>query len=350
MENINKILVIRFRRVGDAVLSAALCSTLKKSFPKATIDYVLNEGIAPLFYNHPDIDNIITFNDKEMSTWRNYIKKVKKVMDQGRYDIIVDTRSTVKTLWFSLFSLKTLYRIGRKKAYNRLIQNYTTENGDGGDMVSLTLKLLQPLQKKFPIILDRNFRVYVTEDEKKLFSEYLIEKGVDIHKPIITCAVATRIPHKMWDFKLMKDTLLHILSSYEDVQLIFNYAGKEEQKISEMLHKEMGNHPRIFSDINASTLRELSCMIDLSCFFFGNEGGPRHISQALNIPSFAIYPPGISKTKWLPNSSERYQGISSDDISTEQNTSKLSYKQQFDLITLEEVWKQLNPMLEKYAK
>ena len=66
MKQIDKILVIRFRRVGDAVLSSVLCSSLKQSFPQATIDYVLNEGIAPLFEKHPDIDHIIPFKESEM--------------------------------------------------------------------------------------------------------------------------------------------------------------------------------------------------------------------------------------------------------------------------------------------
>ncbi|NDV81492.1 glycosyltransferase family 9 protein [Bacteroides sp. 51] len=350
-DEVKRILVIRFRRVGDAVLSTALCSTLKNSFPQASIDYVLNEGIAPLFQYHPDIDNIITFNEKEMSNLWNYTRKIRNIMHQGKYNMIVDTRSTVKTLWFSLFSLKTPYRVGRKKAYNKLVQNYTTKNGDGSDMVCLTLKLLQPLEKKFQIKYNRNFKVYVTEDEKTLFSEYLVSKGVNIQKPIITCAVATRIPHKMWDFQLMKDTLLQILNQYKDVQLIFNYAGKEEKDISEQLHKEMNNHLRVFSNIDAKSLRELACMIKLSSFFFGNEGGPRHISQALEVPSFAIYPPGISKKTWLPNNSDHYQGIALEDISPEQAISKkLSYKQKMDLITLDKVWSGLSPMLEKHIE
>src|SRR5690606_16832403 len=61
-DQIKHILVIRFRRVGDAILTSALCSSLRKTFPNAQIDYVVNEGIDSLFRNHPDIDRLITFN------------------------------------------------------------------------------------------------------------------------------------------------------------------------------------------------------------------------------------------------------------------------------------------------
>ena len=116
--SVRKVLVIRFRRIGDAVLSVVICSSLRKSFPEAEIRYVLNDHIAPLFENHPDIDKIITFSDEENNHFFEYLRKVRQLMKTERYDVIIDTRATIKTLWFSAFSLRTKYRIGTSKFYN----------------------------------------------------------------------------------------------------------------------------------------------------------------------------------------------------------------------------------------
>lgn len=43
MKPIKRILIIRFRQIGDSILAVALCSTLKKSFPDAEIHFVLNK-------------------------------------------------------------------------------------------------------------------------------------------------------------------------------------------------------------------------------------------------------------------------------------------------------------------
>ena len=115
---INKILVIRFRRVGDSVLSIAICTSLRKSFPDAQIDYVVNENIASLYEGHPDVDNVIIFNKKENKNFWKYLSKIYKLVSTTKYDVIIDTRSTVMTLFFSLFSFHTRYRIGSKKKYN----------------------------------------------------------------------------------------------------------------------------------------------------------------------------------------------------------------------------------------
>ena len=110
MKPIKRILIIRFRQIGDSILAIALCSTLKKSFPDAEIHFVLNKNIAPLYEGHPDIDKVITFDKNENKPFTAYIKKVWQVMHQNKYDIIIDMRSTIRTLFFSLFYIMLLFR------------------------------------------------------------------------------------------------------------------------------------------------------------------------------------------------------------------------------------------------
>lgn len=348
MKSVRRIIVLRFRRVGDAVLSTVICSSLRRTFPDATIDYVLNAEIAPLFENHPDIDRIIGFTKEEMAHWNIYIKKVRSIMSSGKYDLIVDTRTTVKTLWFSLFSLHTPYRIGWKKSYNLFLHNCRSAQPSRGDMVNRLLLLLHPLEKYFKVFYEPDFALYVTPEEQVNFRANMENAGVDFSKPIITCAVATRIPGKVWDGEKMRQILERIIEHY-DAQLIFNFAGKAEEDVAIQLHRRMNNHRRVFTNVRAENLRELAALISLSGFFFGNEGGPRHISQALRIPSFAVYPPSISKSDWLPGADERYQGIEPADISEEKaKNPNLSFSSKFDLLTVDKVWEKLSPMLTKY--
>ena len=349
MKEINKIIVLRFRRIGDAVISTVLCSSLKKSFPKAEIHYVLNENIAPLFENHPDIDKIIRFSNEDMKSLLAYTAKVKRIMKEGEYTVIVDTRSTINTLWFSFFSMKTPYRIGEKKAYNLILHNYRTCVDGVTDEVTKTLMLLKPLESLFNIQYVRTFKLYVTDMERENLRIKLTVGGIDFSRPVIICAVATRLKHKIWNPDKMKSVLWKIIKKY-NAQLIFNFGGDDEKNIARMFHREMEYHPDIFTNIEVNTLRELAAMFTLSDFFFGNEGGPRHIAQALNIPGFAIYPPETPKTEWLPNASERFQGIEPADVSLQASKKDLSFSEKFDLITIDVVWERLDPMLEKFLE
>jgi len=340
---INKILVIRFRRIGDAVLTSAICSSLKKSYPSAEIHYILNDTIAPLFENHPDIDKIITFSNTENKNIWKYIRKAWQIMHSNHYELIVDCRSTVKTLIFSLFSMSSPYKLGIHKKYN-FISNYKIYTTDYESNVEIMLALLNPIEKELNLQLTKIFTLKITEKEQTDFKNYMMTEGIDFSKPIVVCTIAARIAHKIWNIDYMAEVLLLITKKY-DTQLIFNYVG-DEYTVAQLVKEKMGNPSQVFLNIEAKSLRELGALLKNSDFLFGNEGGPRHISQALDIPSYAIYPPGISKKEWLPNPSERFQGIEPSDILSESELENLSYTDAFNSITPDIICKNLFLMLD----
>lgn len=349
---IKKILVIRFRRIGDSVISSTLCSSLKRSFPEAEVHYILNEHIAPLFYHHPDIDKIIPFSTYEMENTFRYIKKVRKTVKEEKYDMIIDTRSTIKTSMFSIFSFRTKYRIGRLKSYNYFIHNYRIDNSYKGDKdnAKLTLSLLTPLEKIFNIKIEPEFKLYYTQKEASDYRAYMQSKGIDFSKPIIVCAVAVRLEYKAWPKDKMRDLLQKVIDKY-DVQLIFNFGDNKEKETALEIRKQLNYDKHIFIDIEANNLRELIALLANSSFFFGNEGGVRHISQALGIPSLAIFPPSVPLNNWLPNRSEKYQGIELADINPQAAyDKKLSFEEKMALIDLYYVWKKLDTMLQDNLK
>jgi len=346
-KTINKILVIRFRRIGDAVLSSAICSSLKKSFPNAEIHYVLNENIAPLFENHPDIDKLITFSNDENNNIVKYLAKVWRIVHSNRYDMIVDCRSTIKTLFFSLFSMNTPYKLGISKKYN-LISNYTINVNEYESNVDRMLALLKPVEKKLQLQLTKDFVLGITQEEQDKFRSYMIQEGINFSKPIIVCTIAARIPRKIWNIDYMAEVLLRVIEKY-DSQLIFNFVG-DEYFVAQSVKEKMGNPSQVFLNVEAKSLRELGSLLKNSDFFFGNEGGPRHISQALEIPSLAIYPPGVAKKEWLPNASDKYQGIEPADILSDAELLKLDYAVAFDTMTPDIVCERLFKMLDIYLK
>lgn len=348
MEQIKKILIIRFKQIGDSILTTALCSTLKKNFPTAEIHYILNKNIAPLYEGHPDINKIITFDKKEINSFHTYIKKVWEIMHQNKYDVIIDIRSTFKTSFFSLFSLNTPFRIGQAKGYIKLIFKYRIQSYSKNptiDVVRHDLQFISPLEKIKPIKYTNEFKIYITEKEKERFRDYMKKEGINFNHPVLLIGVTTKLAHKKWNTVYMTDTLRKILEEHKDIQMIFNYTPGHEEEDAKKIHKELGCPERVKIKIQASSLRQLAALCANCSLYFGNEGGVRHIAQAVGIPSFAIYSPSASKTKWLPINSIPAKGISSDDILTQEEQSNMSYDQRFSLITPQKVYEQLSPML-----
>ena len=68
-----------------------------------------------------------------------------------------------------------------------------------------------------------------------------------------------------------------------------------------------------------------------------NEGGGRHIVQAMGRPSLVVCSPMASKKTWLPENDEVLtRGIAATDINPQAGS--LSYQEQYGLISVERVW------------
>lgn len=345
---VKNILVIRFRRVGDSVLSMALCHSLKQTFPDANVDFVINKGIHTLYENHPDIDNLITFDNEENHKPLKYLGKVWRTMHAKHYDVIIDMRGTIKTLWFSLFSLSTPFRIGARKKYGKLILNHQVDNHNNLlNRVQQNNIFLEPLRKIADIKPSEDFRLYVTDEHKVRFRSYMESKGIDFNRTVIIVTPTARQQYKVWPKEYMEEVLRRVIKEY-DAQIIFNFSGDVERESAVECHKDLGCDPHIFTCIEANSLPDLCAMTANCNFFFGNEGGPRHIAQALDIPTYAIFPPGIRKSLWQPNEGLRYGGISTDDFmpTEEQLARKMTYEERMRLIDIESVWKGLKHALD----
>ena len=343
-----RILVVRFKQIGDSVLASPICNSLKKTFPDSEIDYVVYEHIAPLFEKHPAIDNVIPISKSEQKNPFKYFMKVWKVT-RKKYDIVIDIMSTPKSEFFTFFSPKAKYRIGRKKPKRGFTYTHKISEYDGAkDKVDKFLRMLKPLENEgVNVKFDSSYKIHIKNDEKKLLRRRMLDGGVDFSKPVFAFAINSRQPYKIWKREYMIDVIKYCIEKY-DAQIIFYYSPAEEVYAKET-HELMKWDKNIFSNIKTKSIRELAMLLSNCDMFIGNEGGPRHIAQGLDIPSFAIFSPSASKKEWLANATDRYQGVEARDLGNEKYN-ELSYEEKFDLITPRIVIERVDEMVEKYVE
>ncbi len=348
-----KILVIRFKRIGDAILASPVCNSLKKTFPNSSIDYVLYEPSAPLFTNHPYIDNVICISKKEQENPFLYLKRVWKIT-RNKYDIIIDIMSTPKSEVFTLFSLGTPYRIGRvsknkKRGYTYNYKQYEPQNTK--NKVDKFLKqLLSPLEKDFKLSYAPELILSVSEEEKKEMKQKMERIGLSLEKPIIPFAVLSRVAGKTYPIENMKKIIQYCLDHYE-AQFVFFYSSDQKAQIKE-IEKDLNFPKNIFTNLETRDMRELMAFFANSTCYIGNEGGPRHLAQALGLPCFALFNPSAEKKEWLPWPSDTNVGIEPKDtlsfhqISQEKYNS-LTKEEAFALMTVPFIIEKLDIFLSK---
>lgn len=345
------ILVIRFRQLGDAVLATPLLNSLRLTYPDARIDFVLNDRIAPLFEHHPALSNIIPFTEKERHNLPTYLRKVWRCVRRTRYDVIIDMRSTVNTMPFVLFSPSTSFRIGIDKPYSRPFLTHRVDGcRDDESMIDHNLRLLQPLATATNLQIDRRLSLHVSEQEKTDFRHYMQRHGIEFARPVMLAGVTAKLEEKTWKKERMTEVLRRLLETYPHLQIVFNYAPNEEERKARAIYDQLGHPENVFFDIQARGVRALAAMAANVTFYFGNEGGTRHIVQAVRRPSLVICSPSASKTTWLPTDDQvPTKGIAASDVVRPEQLLRMDDAQRYEAITTDLVWDELLSFCQQLA-
>lgn len=310
-----KILVIRFMAIGDVVLSSVLCNSLKKTFPKAQVDFLMHEVSASLFENHPYIDNVIALTKAERKNPFKYWRKIRQLTAEG-YDLVVDAQSTNKSEFISMFARKRAICIGRvKKGRGRFYTNTVDAKLGGGNKVQERLRLLEPLTAMgFDVQHDEDFLINTPIALKNEMQVSMQSAGVSFERPIFLMSITAKERTKRWSMERMQAWAQYCIDAYH-AQIVLFWGDAEEKSEVDTFYDNMGQHPDIYAHINSDSLPKLSALMSHCDLFLGNEGGPRHIAQATGLPSAVIFSPQSKKAEWLASNSPMHQGVEWDDVS-----------------------------------
>lgn len=309
-----KILVVRFMAIGDVVLSSVLCNSLKKTFPKAQVDFLVHEASSYLFEKHPYIDNVISLSTEERKNPFKYWRKIRQVTAEG-YDLVIDAQSTNKSEFISLFARKRAICIGRvKKGRGFFYTNKVDAKTVVGNKVKERLRLLDPLVSMgFDVKRDERFVINTPMALKNELRAGMEASGIDFNRPVFLMSVTAKELDKRWSFEKMQGWAQYAIDAYK-AQIVLFWGSKEEKDDVETFYDGMGQHPDIHPYINTDSLPKLAAVMSHCDLFFGNEGGPRHIAQACGLPSASVFSPSAKKREWLVSDSELHQAIEWDDV------------------------------------
>ncbi len=319
-----KFLVIQTRDIGDVMLSTALCNTLKLNHPDAHVDMLTMNYCTGVVEGNPNIDEIIVLERSQRGKI-GYIWKLLRRIRARRYDVIINAQGQVTGLLICLFSLSSR-RIGFDKSYWRIAHSDNAppmdpaEHSGEGITMDDRMRLLAPLDLKQ---LDRRYRIWLSDAEQERGRELLRRGGIDPERPIVALGVNSRDDFKQWSLEYFAHIAQWLIESY-GVQ-IYVFYGPGEEAYSKGLKALIGETYRgqVFDAVNTGSIRELAMVFAACDLYVGNDTGPRHIAQALDLPALAIVSPASNKYRWIPWNSPRFRAV---DVGDAEGMSKQAWE------------------------
>ena len=97
-----KILIIQNKRIGDVLISSVIANNYKAKYPDSEIHLMAYDFTHGVIQNNPNIDKIISINEKELKKFGNLVKMIVQVRRE-KYDIIFDPYSKLQSRVFFKF-------------------------------------------------------------------------------------------------------------------------------------------------------------------------------------------------------------------------------------------------------
>ncbi|MDA9981364.1 glycosyltransferase family 9 protein [Gammaproteobacteria bacterium] len=304
-----KILVIRLKQIGDALISLPVCKSLKHAIPDAQIDYLVYEHIGPLFHHHPAIDNVLTITPEERDSPRKYFRKMQAIR-QSRYDLVIDLLTVPVTVLMTRYSGARLQLGFDKGKWRSKLYKIPVPHPKSGGSLDAKLSILEGLP--FDVERLRGFEVILTDNEIMEMRKRMDDSGLVPHKPILLFSPVSRLSTKNWPEDYFVEIVNYCLENY-DVQGVMIW-GPGEKSAVDSLARGIKKPDRIATGIETHNLRELAALSRQCTLFIGNDSGPRHVAEATGTPTFTIFSPPISKYAWLPHRGQRHRGVDMCDV------------------------------------
>jgi ADP-heptose:LPS heptosyltransferase len=100
-EGVSKILIMRYDRIGDMVVTTPLFNALRIGFPKAEMIVLASASNASVIANNPDVDKIIIF---PIGLWERF--KVLIALRRLNISLVVDIHHDM--IWHAIYAIRIL--------------------------------------------------------------------------------------------------------------------------------------------------------------------------------------------------------------------------------------------------
>lgn len=311
-KDFQKILLIKLSALGDVVHTIPVLNKLRRRYPGAQLDWLMNPAIAELLRRHPAITDIVEFAREEWSApWRlapyvSYAKLASRLRE-SRYDLVVDMHGQLRTAILTLATGAPV-RIGFDRPRARvwdastrqlpeLARKHAWQGAREGSWLAYTHRIPVPTLDRHavdrylsigPVLgLDENpadFSFPISPDADARVESLMRRHGID-GGATVTLAPGTIWETKHWGSDNFAEVARHFLGKNFAVALI---GSRRERAVCEQVARLA---PGAVNLAGMTALGELAALIRRSAMVVTNDSGPMHLAVALDRPVVSIFGP-----------------------------------------------------------
>jgi lipopolysaccharide heptosyltransferase II len=314
-----RILLVRLRSIGDAVLTTPAITALRRFLPEAQIDILLEDWVAPVLEGFPGVDNIITFSPGDILGRFKTVRKLRA----GNYDVVYNLHGGT-TSTFLTWMAGARHKVGfGHYRYGFLYDHLAIPALDfwkSADLHSAEQQLALIGWTGVPVSDRPRTSLTVSAAADLTIAEKLKKAGPenagDGGAPLALLHPAAAFWSKQWATEKFARVAEYLSAKGFAVVAV---AASDEERMLRALREAANTRIATFSDLS---LPEITALAARSSLFVGNDSGIAHIAAAVDTRCVVIF--GSSNiVHWRPytgapnevvSSPEGIEGVSVDSV------------------------------------
>ena len=283
-----KILIIRPSALGDVCRSVPLLVSLKRAYPGASIDWLVQDSFADAIAAHPELNAPVPFDRKKLgraSRRGNVLPTWRLAADLRRsgYHMVIDAQGLFRSGLFAGATgaeRRIGYRNARELGWVFLNERHLI----GREMHSVD-RMLALLQSA-GVEPDRDLRLYTPNEGRAWVARQHPELSEGRY---VVLAPTSRWKAKQWPSARFADLSRRLLAT--GVERLVIVGGPNEEAQCPDLVALGANDPRVTNLIGRTSVGALMSLIERSDLLIANDSAALHIGVGFDRPLVALYGP-----------------------------------------------------------
>ena len=282
-----KILLLKFRNIGDVLLSTPLVNNLRRHYPNAQIDFCVNKETEAMLTLNPNLNKIITYDRvaiKSLSSFKRLCREFQFIRSfkKENYDIVINLTSGDRgnlIAWIS--NAPTRIGYSNKSWFFRKSLTQELPKQELRHTVDASLDPLRLLN--IPITNKLVEIFWSPKDEQAISSELAnIKDFIHIH------------PVSRWLFKCISDITMAQIIDYCQLNMglkVVITASEDKfelEKVNKILSLTKSKPLNLSGKLS---LKETAALNNKARLFIGVDTSIMHISASNNVPVLAFFGP-----------------------------------------------------------
>jgi lipopolysaccharide heptosyltransferase II len=297
-----RVLLIRLRLIGDVVLSTPVIRALRRTFPDATLTYLVERDAAAVVTGNPHLDEVLVVERSRGAMRVLDDLRLARTLRRRRFDVVIDMHGGPRSSWLAL-ATGAPQRIGYDVAGRRWMYTRTVARPrelrarhsvlNQWDLLSAVDGWVddapQPARDAVEMPLDPAADARI--------AGRLSAAGVRSGDALIVVHVSANNPFRRWPEPAFMELVAGLAGGASQRRVILSSGPSDRQaagRIAAGAQERLGNAAasRVL-DFGEFDLSELHALIARSQLFVGGDSGPLHIAATTCTPVVAIYGPTL---------------------------------------------------------